>query len=328
MQARFLASVLLVFGCRDRYQPKSLAQLTGRFKIINVHEHIQSRKDAPKLLRVMDDLSIARTVLCAASKKTTTNIHFGFVGYDDNNEEVLQIARMWPDRFIPFVTLNPRDPDNVARLEHWVQKGAKGLKLYTGHSLFYDLPLDDPGMVAVYRWAAAHKLPLIWHVNTGNEKYYLEFLSALDKAPGLVLIAPHHCMSSFRPARLRELLARYPTLYTDVSHGTPAFMADALRNIAKHPDQFTKIYREFPDRFMWGSDTVVTPHPRKTAQWIETMCGMYFGLYGDKSFVLHKYDKDYNETGTETLPGLDLPEDLLRRILQTNAERFFHLKPL
>lgn len=332
MKTRVLLFVLLVAaGCRDKYRPKTLAELTGRFKIINTHEHIQSRKVVPKLLRVMDKLSIARTVLCAGSKKTTQHIKYGFVGYDDNNQEVIEIAKLWPDRFIPFVTLNPEDPDNVQRLEQWVKKGAKGLKLYSGHKMFYEihkLPLDHPGMIPVYRWAAAHKLPVLWHVNTGIDNYYEEFKSVLDKAPGMILIVPHHCMSTARPKRLREILAMSPTIYTDISHGTPAFMADALRRIAKNPETFKKIYREFPDRFTWGSDTVVTPHRKKTAKWIETMSGMYFGMLGDKSFVVHTYDKDYNETGTEKLPGLDLPEDLQRRILQTNAERILGLKPL
>ena len=321
-------TLLAAAGCREKYRPKSLAELTGPFKIINVHEHIQSRRVAPKLLRVMDDLSIARTVLCAGSMKTTHHKKYGFVGYDENNQEMLEIAKIWPERFIPFVTLNPRDQDNVARLERWVKAGAKGLKLYSGHGMFYDLPLDDPGMVAVYKWAAAHKLPVLWHVNTGKENYFKEFKSALDQAPGLILIAPHHCMSTTNPKRVRELFLRYPTLYTDISHGTPAFMADALRRIAKNPKDFTDLYREFPDRFMWGSDTVVTPNKKKTAAWMKTMCGMYFGMLGDKEFVVHTYDDGYNETGTERLPGLDLPEDLRRRILQTNAERILGLKPL
>jgi predicted TIM-barrel fold metal-dependent hydrolase len=169
---------------------------------------------------------------------------------------------------------------------------------------------------------------VLWHVNTGVPEYYKEFLHALDQVPGMILIVPHHCMSTSKPERMREILARSPTIYTDVSHGTPAFMADALRRIAKRPEDFKKIYREFPDRLLWGSDTVVTPLRKKTAKWMETMCGMYFGMLGDKQFVLHTYDSSYNETGTERLPGLDLPVDLQRRILQTNAEKVLGLPHL
>jgi len=324
-----LAFAVAVFaGCERKYKPKPVTELAGRFKIVNIHEHIQSRKVAPKLLRVMDELSIARTVLVGSSKKTSHHIKHGFIGYDDNNEELLTIARMWPDRFIPFVTLNPKDPDNVERLERWVKKGAKGLKLYSGHGMFYDLPLDDPGMMAVYKWCEAKKLHLCWHVNLSKPKYLEEFLRVMDQVPNLYVNVPHHCMSTTKPERMRMLFEKYPNLYTDISHGTPQFMADALRRITRNADVFRGIYEEFSDRFTWGSDTVVTPHPKKTDKWLKTMFGMYFGLLGDKSFKLYTFDKKYRPTGHQMLEGLDLPVELQRKILQTNAERLLGLKPL
>ncbi|MEK6608526.1 MAG: amidohydrolase family protein, partial [Myxococcota bacterium] len=313
------------------YQPRSVGGVKGDILVINAHEHMKDRKVAWRMLKAMDDLGITKTVICSGATMTTLGSKkVGFKGYDENNQEMLEIARRWPDRFIPFVTINPEDPDNIERLERWFAKGAKGLKLYSGHGDFHhmavqdgkfvDLTLDDPRLMPVYQWLAEHHVPLLWHVNT--RLYTMELRHVLDEAPGLNMNCPHHCMSTSKPEDMVELLRDYPNLYADLSHGFHSFMADALRRVAKNPKAFRAAYDEFPDRFFWGSDTVVTPHSKKGPEWIKGMMRAYFGLFGDAKFSLPVYDDNYNLLRHEELPGLSLPRELLVRFYRTNAERW------
>ncbi|MEK6608894.1 MAG: amidohydrolase family protein [Myxococcota bacterium] len=301
------------------------------FRIINVHEHIKSRKVAPRLLRAMDDLGIEKTVLCAGAKMTTHSPKkYGFEGWEENNQEVIDIAAKWPDRFVPFVTLRPGLEDAAQQLAAWVAKGARGLKLYSGHGSFHTLrledkterefALDDPSMIPVYAWAEREQLPIVWHVNTG--KYLDEFRRVMDAYPKLRVNCPHHCMAVGRVELMRELLLRYPNLYMDLSHGYHAFMADALRRVSRDGEKMKKLYAEFPGRFLWGTDVVVTDHKKKTTEWISEMARSYFGLLGDAEFRLPVYKSDYTRERIETLPGLSLPRSLLRKIYEENPRRF------
>lgn len=296
--------------------------LPARLLIINAHEHAQGRQAIPRLIEAMDQLGIAKTVVCAGSTITTLGVKgVGFVGYDQNNQEMLAAARAWPERLVPFVTLNPTDSDNIERLERWIRKGAKGVKLYSGHGTFHQgRPLDHPGMMPVYKWLADHRVPVLWHVNTGL--YLDELRRVLDQVPGLRLDCPHHCMSTEHPETVRQLLEDYPNLSVDLSHGFHIFMADALRRISASRAAFRALYDQFPDRFFWGSDTVVTLHPRKDAAWIEDMMGAYFGLYGAGRFRLPIFDEAYRKLRDEWHPGLALPEPLLTRFFRRNAERW------
>lgn len=315
------------------YHPKKVAELSGRFRMINVHEHIKSREVAPRLLRVMDDLNIVTTVLCAGSKTTTHNGKLPFIGWEENNDEVIEIARIWPDRFVPFVTIRPGLSDAVEQLKAWVKKGAKGLKLYSGHSKFHKLSLsesesveyalDDPSMMPVYEWAEATQLPIVWHVNPGP--YGAEFTRVMDRFPKLRVNCPHHCMSVGNLDRVREYLRKYPNLMMDTSHGYHEYMAGALRTIATHAEQFRALYAEFPDRFLWGTDVVVTDKKKKTPGWIKRMARSYFGLFEQAQFKLPIYNQKYQLEKEEDLPGLSLSEDFLRKMYEKNPRHWLKL---
>jgi predicted TIM-barrel fold metal-dependent hydrolase len=323
-------------GLAGPYRPRPVSDLPGPWFRINAHEHIERRRDAPKLLRVMDELSIEATVLAAGSKVTTVHkTRYGFEGYDENSQEVLDIARQWPGRFIPFVTVKPGDPDNDKKLARWVERGARGVKLYTGHSLFHTLLepdrvtrteylLDDPSLMPMFAWAEEHELPVLWHVNTGT--YLAEFQRVMDAHPNLLVICPHHCMAAGRPEQVAGLMRTYPRLWIDLSHGYHEYMAQALQTLSRRRAEWRPVYEEFSERLVWGTDVVITPKREKSVAWIEEMAGAYFGLFGDAEFSLPIYDKTYKKQKTERLPGMALPDWLQCRIYQDNPHRLFGLK--
>ena len=285
------------------------------YAIINMHEHIQSSAEAPKLLAAMDATGIAQTILLGSSQATIMS-KGGFVGYDENNAQILTIQSTYPGCFSAFVTLNPRDPDKLRKLEECLGAGAKGVKLYTGHSKFYDLPLTDPGMEPVYAYLEQHRIPLLWHVNLGT--YGGEFAAVLKRHPQLTVILPHLGMSSIKLGRLEKLLDRYPTLYTDLSFGYDPFLIAALKRISRDPSKYRAFIRRYPSRILFGTDMVVTRNKRKTVQWLTEVIGCYRHMLEAERYQCELVEEELN--------GLALDPETLRQIYEVNPQHILHAR--
>lgn len=317
---------------------EALARIQSQKLIVNAHEHAENMEDVPRLLEASDQHGIGITVLLGSSHFTITlNPRVGFTRYDEYNENMLEIALAHPDRFQAWPTINPLDPLMVDKLAGLVKRGAKGLKLYTGHGyinpadssyLFHPIAMDDARMFPLYEYMVRENVPTIWHVNPGPTKpgYAQEFIEVLKLFPDMRVICPHFMLSSIRDSRLREFLDTFPNLYTDVSFGHDDFLIAGLRRISKDPAKFRKLMEDYSDRFMWGTDLVVTNHPSKTAAW----CGERIQAYLDMMtrptyttpFILDK------QTGQpEVLRGLEITSPLLDNILYHNFHRFMASKP-
>jgi len=228
--SRFLPLAFLIFllaSCQSLNSPKNPS---GLF-IISAHEHIASHEEVPKLLSVMDRVGIQKMVLLGSPSKTFQPERQGFRDYDQNNETVLEISKRNPDRFIPFVTIDPEDPLKLTKLKNFLLRGAKGLKLFSGHRVFHKLLLDDPGMEEVYSYCEQNQVPVIFHVNAGY--YEEEFERVLNAHPSLKVLCPHFCLSSIASDRFERLMARHPNLYTDLSFGMESYLTAALIRFSK-----------------------------------------------------------------------------------------------
>ena len=275
-----------------------------------MHEHIQSTAEAGKLLKAMDAAGIAHTVLLGSPKATLTGSG-GFVDYDANNAAILTLQASHPDRFSAFVTINPRDPDKLRRLIGFLQAGARGLKLYSGHSNFYDLPLTDPEMEPVYAYLEQHRIPVMFHVNLG--RFLGEFGAVMARHPRLIVILAHLGLSSIALERLEPLLDRYPHLYTDLSFGYDPFLIAALRRISRDPERYRRFIRRHPDRILFGTDIVITKHKRKTAEWLADMMRAYRGMLESTRYRCVLIEEELN--------GLALEPALLKQVYETNPRR-------
>ncbi|MBI4560309.1 MAG: amidohydrolase family protein [Candidatus Hydrogenedentes bacterium] len=301
-------------------------------RIINVHEHIQSLREAPKLLAAMDQVGIAKTVLVGSSWFTITlNQKVGFTRYDQNNEELLKIVRAYPGRFEAWPTVNPNDPEKLEKFEQLVERGATGLKLYLGHGLvkknapeyfFHTMALDDPRMRPLYAFCQERNVPICFHVNPGPKTpgFAEEFVAVLSAYPDLKVICPHFMLSSIKESRLREFLDTFPNLYTDISFGHDDYLRDGLRRVSKDTPVFRKLIADYPDRFMFGTDVVVTEARFKTTPWMMDRCRAYIDL-------MTKEDYTTPLLPDETLNGLALSGDLLEKLLHQNFEAFQAKQP-
>lgn len=296
-------------------------------RIINVHEHLQSLAELPKLLAAMDAVGIGKTVLLGSPAFTfTLNPVSGFAGYAANNETVLRAAAEHPERFAAWPTIDPEDPDKLDKLQRYVKEGATGVKLYAGHGyrqpgasayVFHKMPMDDARLLAVYEYVQQHDLPVMFHVNPGptHPGFAEEFISVLQRFPDMKVIAPHFILSSIKDTRLREFLDTFPNLYSDISFGRDPYLQAGLVRVSKDAQKFRTLFTDYPDRFMFGTDVTVTQSTLRSEQWLADRFRAYVDMLSKKEYqaVIGR------KLG---LQGLALPAALRDRILYGNFKAF------
>ncbi len=282
------------------------------FKIIDAHEHVQDFERGLNLLQAMENNGIKQVWLMGSPEATIYINREGFGGYDVNNEELLKLVEAYPDRFVAFCTVKPEDPEKLNKFKSCIERGGKGLKLYTGHSMFYTLPLDDPVMDEIYSYVEENRIPIMFHVNAG--KYVEEFENVLKKYPDMKVICPHFCLSSIRISRLQRLLDTYENLYTDISFG--AFAMEGLERISKDTEKYKDFINSYSDRVLFGSDMVVTNNPIKTVEWLTGKSKCYVDLLENGEYIC-------SLAPDKTLNGLDLSNEVLRKIYIENPKKIF-----
>ena len=326
--------------------------------IIDTHEHIASLQEADALFEANQKLGISKTVLLASPTETLTlNGHKSFTGYRENMEELLQIAEKYPGYFLPFCTVNPLDADAAEYIQNCIKSGGKGIKLYNGHSYYYDvfqLPLDSPRMDPIYSYAEREQIPVLFHINLGN--YEEELRRLLNAHPDMVVSIPHFMVSSIHLDKVTRLLDDYPNVYTDISFGSPEYMAAGFRRISQNPGKYIDFMLEYSDRVLFGADMVLTDSDSKGVDFIQEVTQCYMNLLSEKRFecepvknyyesqltqqqerykdcapkegdycsAIEKKISTYQERYDDVvrLNGLRLSQSILRRIYESNPLRF------
>lgn len=208
-------------------------------KIIDAHCHLGQgccySLTVDDLLRQMDDNNVASAVVVPTDRCLA-------VYNEEGNNEVLEAARRYPDRFIPFATANPWYGDRaISELKRAFAEGAAGLKL---HPVIQGFSIIDEIAFKVVEVAIEHKKPIYFHTGT-----------------------PVHST----PFQLMELAMRYPegqfimghAAYADYWNDVVAAMK-CVPNIAIETSQHLASFIKFlcdelgSDRFIYGSDAPKT----------------------------------------------------------------------
>ena len=227
----------------------------------------------------MDNVGIERTVVLGSPVYTFKLGTNGFTRHDDNNEVVLGLSQMEPDRIIPFVVIYPEDEDAPQKLRNFVARGAKGVKLFAGHGAshghgpFHTMPLDDPRLTAVYEIIKEHNLPVLFHVNYA--KYKDEFERVLC-APDDEGVVPSFLPDIERHAQVDSLLNRYPNLWMDVP--SDGFSSKPKATDARCQARQGARCDQCASRFLYGTDLVLTDYENKDEEWI-TMNMFFIEMY-------------------------------------------------
>jgi len=237
------------------------------------------------------------------------------------------------------------------------QRGGKGLKLYNGHSYYYEifgLPLDTLRMMPIYAYAERNHLPVLYHINL--KKYGAELENILRKHPDLVVDIPHYMVSSIEIDKVKQILDKYPNLYTDISFGSPQFFAAGFRRISRNPEKYIDFFEEYPDRILFGTDMVLTETAKKDQEFMEKTLQCYKDILEKRHFTCEPVNRYYKEQAdrqreayencepksgsfcqskkekmesynrwyeeTKVLNGLNLNSGILKKIYSENPERW------
>ncbi|WP_160045869.1 amidohydrolase family protein [Natrialba sp. INN-245] len=153
------------------------------------------------------------------------------------SEWVLDEVDSYPDRLVPFCTIDPRDVDETdaaARLEHYIDRGARGFG-----ELKMEMDMDDDRLELLYELCATYELPILFHTDRQmlrDEVGLPRLENVLASYPEVDFVAHAHGWWSHMsadvealdlgripegpieaPGRVWELLAEYDNIYGDIS---------------------------------------------------------------------------------------------------------------
>ena len=254
---------------------------------IDVHVHTRLWPGYPRpdgrtyarpeqLLERFDALGIAQAVVMAGVSPECSRQVMSV-------EEVLEVCRLHPGRFIPFCNVDPRNLTNapdapLAEILRWHRDaGCKGVGEITAN-----LPFDDPMVHNLFAGCQEVHLPVTFHMSPtlgGNYGLYDEpglpgLERALGKFPELVFLGHSQAFWAEigplddpaqrggypagavpRPGRVVELMRRYPNLHGDLS-------ANSGCNAVSRDEEFGAAFlAEFQDRLHFGTDMTATDTP-------------------------------------------------------------------
>jgi len=203
------------------------------------------------------------------------------------NEDILEMAEQYPDRFIPFCNIDPRVLTNSADaplgdvLRYYRDQGCKGLG-----EVMLNVPVMDPMVQNLFKHAQDAGLAVIFD---GSDQVGGDFglyddpglpqlEHTLQRFPKLIILGhgpvfwseigpletPADRSSVFRPdgqqvgrrpsgpiteeGVVPKLFRRYPNLYGDLSDHNP------WNALARDPEYGPKFLTEFQDRLLFGTD--------------------------------------------------------------------------
>jgi predicted TIM-barrel fold metal-dependent hydrolase len=321
------------------YEPRSTLVVPehsiprARFPFVDVHLHINgrmSRDSLDAMVAAMDRLNLAVGV----------NLSGG------NGErlasQIQNLESAYPGRFVVFANVDFSTIDDpefgtlaATRLEEDVRAGARGLKIFKSLGMWITdasgarVPVDDPRIDPVWAKAGELEIPVLIHTadpaefwqpqDSLNERWLelklrprrkrppepsweqliSEQLNIFRKHPGTTFIAAHLAWMGNELGRLGQLLDELPNM--NVGLGA------VIYEPGRQPRAARAFFERYQDRILIGKDA-----------WIPEEYPVYFRVletedeYFDYYRKYHAFWKMY---------GLELPDEVLRRVYYENALR-------
>jgi predicted TIM-barrel fold metal-dependent hydrolase len=205
--------------------------------IIDAHTHLFERFEhlrglpVDRMIEVFDGAGVDRAVVFTLGGL--------FRDPERTNEEIAEAAARFPDRLIPFATVNPRDGQRALdELERAVtQLGHRGVKLHPWNQSFF---ANSEAALEVARAGEALGVPFLLHSGTPPTSAPLQIAEMARVAPGTTFILGHMGL----PDMWREAIIaadRYPNILLETC-GAPTL---AIR---------LAIERLGAERVVYGSD--------------------------------------------------------------------------
>ncbi len=324
--------------------------LRARYPAINIHAHFSypgpdTVKSAEELVAVMDACNVAQAIDLDGGVQERLQ------------EELNRYARKAPERLVVFAHVwfgeefsGPKYFQSVVdSLDEAKRMGAAGIKIWKNLGLKArdkqgrPVPVDDPRLEPLWQKAQALKLPVLIHLSDPepffhqadgtNERYEElagvggggiveslahpryprtaqiigQFERVLVRHPSVTFVGAHMLMLGHDLETLAGVLDRHPNLSVDLSA-----MAHEL---GRQPRAARAFFLKYADRILFGTDG--NPDEATYRQYFR------FLETADEYFDYPRWPK-YN-SGRWKIYGLDLPDDVLRKVYHDNAAKILKL---
>lgn len=138
-------------------------------------------------------------------------------GYRDANDRVLAEAEQAGGRLVPFLRVDPNDPEALKEVERSFQRGHRGVKLHPRAERF---GLDHPAVAQIAAAAAQRGAPVLVHAGRGIPSLGRQAVALAGEVHGLNLILAHCAISDL--AWLGPVARDHPGVYFDTAWWNPA----------------------------------------------------------------------------------------------------------
>jgi predicted TIM-barrel fold metal-dependent hydrolase len=331
------------------YHPHSMLHATvhqvprAKFPVIDIHNHVNDPGGvhgeeiaAAEVIRRMDAANVKKIVILTGM-------------WGDKLQGVIdKMVKPYPDRFMVFAQMDwskINDPnfsqEMVQQLDDAVRRGARGLKILKDLGLGVRdssgklIPIDDPRLDPVWEECGRLGIPVAIHstdpeafftpTDKNNERYE-ELMSnpswsfsgpkfpsketLLDeehhvfaKHPQTTFIALHVANWPENLDAVSSWLDKYPNMYVE--------FGAREAELGRQPRRARKFFFDYQERIMFGTDS--EPEEAMYAnyfRWLETP-DEYFEYAG------------YPGQGRWGIYGMELPDNVLEKVYNKNAEKIF-----
>ncbi len=348
MLSRFAVSFTLAAGALfsqtmtiEEYEPRSTLVVPqhpvsrARYPFIDIHSHQNSNMPQERLDKLVSEMD-------TMNMRVMVNLSGG------NGERlktgVENMKRRYKDRFVVFANMSFQgidDPDwgqrAAAQLAEDVKNGAQGLKIFKNLGLDLKdgkgqrIHTDDPRFDPVFEMCARLGIPVLIHTGEPREFFqphdrfnerWLELREIPSRArppdrypswetvmgeqhavfarhPHTIFINAHLGWLGGNLAELGRLMDRFPNMNADI--------AAVLAELGRQPRFARQWFIKYQDRVIFGKDTYAPSEYPCYFRVLET-ADEYFDYYRRR----HAFWKMY---------GLDLPDDVLKKVYYKNALR-------
>jgi len=293
---------------------KDKLYLDGLYGKINMHEHYATSGDVDLFLRALGCLGISKVVLLPPGLPPDNRF------YRINSMLMMMWANRYPDKVIPFCTIDEADPRAAELVEQYILAGAKGLKLIGGHPDYYDEPLNSENMYKVYQKVAEYGVPVLLH---GSVIRIPELLDQLDQVysdfPEVTFIHAHYGNTIMKGIHLdvtAELLDKHPNLYIDLSMG--GYIATFHDYLKRDLETIGNFVIKYQDRILFGSDVILAIRINDF-DWLYERVRCDIDLCQKAEFTCEFGRPD------EVHEGFDLDEEILRKLYYENPKKVLGL---
>ena len=319
----------------------------SKFPFIDVHSHHWDMpvKDLTGIIKEMDSLNMKYMINLSGSGFGTFSGNQSLM--DINLAKSLKnVRKNYPKRFGVFVNLNLNKIDekdfaasSVEILKNAVKDGAIGLKIYKNLGLNLKdsegnrVKVDDKRLSAIWEACADLKIPVLIHSGEPSpffdpiDKYNERWLHARQKPRSFRPQDKYPSFDTVMQEQYNMFKRHSNTIFINAHMG---WMANNLDKLERHLDSLPNVYTEFgavigelgrqprrarqffidyQDRVMFGKDTY-----RKSE------FDVYFRVLETKDEYFDYYRKRH---GLWKMYGLDLPDEVLKKIYYKNALKLF-----